>query len=421
MRVPIWATVAALAVGSAAAAAPPTTLFRFPHASGGQEPFAPVLVLAGGSLVGTTLAGGNGGCNALEAPSGCGVVFALLPGPGPGVWTESVLHVFRPDHGDGAEPDAGLIADPSGNLYGTTASGGLCSPHRRGCGTVFELSPPAHGRTNWSETVLHTFTGADGDSPQASLTRDAAGNLYGTTYGGGTHHQGTVFRLTPTGSPGIYTETVLASLTGANAKPLAPVIFGADGALYGTSSADSGAVFRLAPQGGGVTTIYTFPNTTFVDYVAGLSVDAAGNLYGTTSYGGQNAACADTTYGCGRVFRLAPPAAGGAAWTETDLHLFTGTANDGSSPFSGVLIGAGGTLTGNTANGGNAPGTVFQLKPQQDGSYRATILARFVGPAHGGSFPQAALAVDASGVFYGTTPGSGSPFPPNGAVYSVGP
>ena len=147
--------------------------------------------------------------------------------------------------GDGANPSAGLMADPAGNLYGTTADGGAS-----GQGTVFQLDPSGN------PTVLYSFTGgSDGAYPEAGVIADMAGNLYGTTYGGGAGGQGTVFQLTPSG-----TLTVLYSFTG-----------GADGGRPG----------------------------------ADLIADAAGNLYGTTALGGANTSCPE---GCGTVFELTVPA-----------------------------------------------------------------------------------------------------------------
>ena len=167
------------------------------------------------------------------------------------VWTEKLLHSFNDT--DGALPRAGLIFDAAGNLYGTTSEGGAYS-----WGTVFELTPAGGG--NWTETVLHSFgNGTDGASPYAGLIFDAAGNLYGTAWQGGTYFYGTVFELTPTAGGG-WTETVLHSFGN-----------GADG---------------------------------YYPY-SGLIFDAAGNLYGTTG-GGGTYSCNRGLYHCGTVFELTP-------------------------------------------------------------------------------------------------------------------
>ena len=152
-------------------------------------------------------------------------------------WTETALHSFAGT--DGARPQAGLIFDAAGNLYGTTFYGGSLSCDRpSACGTVFELSPPAAGRTAWTEMVLHSFINyTDGARPAAGLIFDAAGNLYGTTYEAGVSHYGTVFELSPPAAGRTaWTETVLHSFGGhGRAGPAAGLIFDAAGNLYGTT------------------------------------------------------------------------------------------------------------------------------------------------------------------------------------------
>jgi uncharacterized repeat protein (TIGR03803 family) len=164
------------------------------------------------------------------------VVFKLSP-----AGTETVLHSFT-GH-DGAHPVAGLIADAAGNLYGTTLEGGASNACPSGCGTVFKLSPTG------SETILHSFTGeGDGAYPYAGLTRDAAGNFYGTANHGGTHGNGVVFKLSPSG-----TETVLHSFTGGadGGPPSAGLVRDPAGNLYGTTAnggaSGYGVVFKLTP------------------------------------------------------------------------------------------------------------------------------------------------------------------------------
>ncbi len=169
-----------------------------------------------------------------------------------GRWNEKVLHSFcsQANCVDGYHPDAGLIFDAADNLYGTTAYGGTYSDCQYGCGTAFELTPTAGG--GWTETVLHSFgNGSDGNSPLAGLVFDAVGNLYGTTVGGGTNtYYGTVFELTPTAGGG-WTEQVLLSFNGSNGRdPFAGLIFDAAGNLYGTTfngGSGVGTVFELTP------------------------------------------------------------------------------------------------------------------------------------------------------------------------------
>ena len=218
---------------------------------------------------------------------------------------EKVLHDFSQAGGEGTFPLDRLIFDAAGNLYGTTLAGGI--PGIDG-GTVFELMPAAGG--HWTEQVLHEFgNGSDGYAPFAGLIFDAAGNLYGTTSTGGTYFHGAVFELTPNRSGG-WTETVQYSFQG-----------------YPT-------------DGDGP--------------MAGLIFDAAGNLYGTTYFGG--------TYGPGTAFELTPTQGGG--WTETVLHNF-GNGTDGVWPDAGLIFDPAGNLHGTTEHGGtyNYYGTVFELTP----------------------------------------------------------
>jgi uncharacterized repeat protein (TIGR03803 family) len=270
---------------------------------------------------------------------------------------------------DGRQPQAGLIFDAAGNLYGTTAFGGYYGL-QTGYGTLFELTPAGGG--SWTEQVVHNFNHdfTDGDEPYAGLIVDAAGNLYGTTSGGGTIGYGTVFELTPTGG-GTWTEVLHSFGDGTDGLyPWAGLIFDAAGNLYGTTSEggtyDGGTVFELTPAAGGGWTekvLHSFGNGNDGAYphYAGLIFDAAGNLYGTTSGGG--------TYGGGTVFELTP--AGGGSWTETVLHSF-GNGTDGAEPYAGLVFDAVGNLYGTTLGGGTYNyGTVFEL--QTAATYTLTV------------------------------------------------
>jgi uncharacterized repeat protein (TIGR03803 family) len=210
-------------------------------------------------------------------------VFELTPTAGGG-WTEKVLYSFG-NGTDGAYPLAGLIFDAARNLYGTTSGGGTY-----GDGTVFELTPAGGG--GWTEKVLYSFgNGTDGSDPWAGLIFDAVGNLYGTTYGGGTYNYGTVFELTPTAGGG-WTEKVLHNFNynGTDGDyPYAGLIFDAARNLYGTTlgggTYNSGTVFRVNAVGGRVRVqvLHSFGNgTAGWEPYAGLIFDAVGNLYGTT-------------------------------------------------------------------------------------------------------------------------------------------
>ncbi len=331
----------------------------------GANPTAGVVLDAAGNLYGTTLEGGS---FSSECQYGCGTVFEITPKAGGG-WTEKVLHSFNSQ--DGLAPwGAGVILDGAGDLYGTTIYGGsgTCfNEPDEGCGTVFELTPKADG--SWAESVLHSFknNGKDGNYPQAGVIFDAAGNLYGTTVGGGTTDYGTVFELTPK-ADGAWTEKVLHNFNGTDGggNPYASLIFDSSGNLYGTIAGNGncssgngcGSVFELIRNAGGAWTgkvLHKFNGADGDNPHASLIHDASDNLYGTTQAGG-NGTC---NGGCGIVFELAHNV--GGAWTENVLHKFNGT--DGEAPNS-LIFGSSGSLYGPTYLGGaHSSGTVFELTP----------------------------------------------------------
>ncbi|HEX4080479.1 MAG TPA: choice-of-anchor tandem repeat GloVer-containing protein [Rhizomicrobium sp.] len=221
-----------------------TVLFDFGNDAGGGYPYSRPIFDAAGNLYGTTLNGGN---------TGNGVVFELSApaGGGGGPWTETVLHSFDAAD-DGVEPRMGVIMDAAGNLYGTTESGGSV-----GYGAIFEVSPPAGQGQAWTETVLYSFGfSPDGGSPAYSgLVMDDSGNLYGTTQTGGTLHNGVVFALAPPAQQGgSWTESVLHTFADSpdGAQPEAGLTFGAGGLLFGTTfmggtTNESGTVFKVKP------------------------------------------------------------------------------------------------------------------------------------------------------------------------------
>ncbi len=219
-----------------------TVLHKFQNnETDGQTPYAGVLIDRAGNLYGTTIFGGRGGCTNGYDP-GCGTVFELSPKKDGG-WTETVLYSFQDNGADGIEPEAGLIFDKAGNLYGTTSEGGSgkCGNGLSGCGAVFELSPQSGG--GWSEAVLYSFqnNGTDGHLPQAGLIFDNTGNLYGTTEYGGLggctdrgFSCGTVFALSRK-SDGRWADRIF-SFNGTNGYlPMYGVISDTDGNLYGTT------------------------------------------------------------------------------------------------------------------------------------------------------------------------------------------
>jgi uncharacterized repeat protein (TIGR03803 family) len=311
----------------------------------GAEPFASLIFDAKGNLYGTTEAGGA---------NGDGTVFELTSSKGS--WTETTLYNFNGQ--DGNEPEGGVVFDAKGNLYGTTTLGGTYDD-----GTVFELTSSGG---KWTERVLHNFnpSGKDALFPEASVVFDSNGNLYGTTYGGGANGAGTVFELTPT-SKGAWTAKVLHSFN-LNGKdgivPEAALIFDAKGNLYGTTSAggtnNEGTVFELTPSNGKWTekVLYSFSHSGGSVLFSGITFDAKGNLYGSTYAGGK--------YSYGTVFELTPA---NGKWAEQVLHSFDPNNGDGLLSTAGVAFDKKGNLYGTTYEGGaSGNGVVFEISPQTD-------------------------------------------------------
>jgi uncharacterized repeat protein (TIGR03803 family) len=275
-----------------------------------------------------------------------------------------------------------LARDSSGNLYGTTNQGGIYDQFcLLGCGTVFKLGPSG------KETVLYRFTGTGGDGVYVSqgLVRDPAGNLFGTTIQGGAQGGGVVFKVDPTGK-----ETILYSFTGSTdgGNPYGGLVRDAKGNLYGTASSGgssfNGNVFRV-DRTGMETVLYSFAGgTDGSSPLAGLIRDSAGNLYGTTFFGG--------AAGFGTVFKVNPQG------QETVLYSFTG-APDGYNPLLGSLVrDSAGNLYGTTQTGGSSDfGIVFKM----DTTGKETVLHSFSG--RDGKIPYGTLARDKAGNLYGTT------------------
>lgn len=340
--------------------------YTFQGGSDGSLPDAGLAVGPSGTLYGTTSAGGydNNGF-------GFGTVFSLMPDmhacvAAPCPWTETVLYRFAAGN-DGWQPTLGkLVLDAAGNLYGTTVNGGSASCGGYGCGTVFKLTPVSGG---WAESVLYTFVGDSGGAyPQGGLVFDQAGNLYGTATGGGMSCDvyadgcGVVFKLSPAQDG--WTETVLHSFTGGadGATPVGGVIFGAPGVLYGTTElggSGNGTVFQLTASGSSWTlnTIYAFRGPGVAGPTANLTLDASGNLLGTTLSGPPDYPFPPCE---GSVFKLTQAR---GTWGYTLLHCFTGDS-DGGQPYSPVALDSHGNLFGTTfAGGAYGQGVVWELAP----------------------------------------------------------
>ena len=317
------------------------TFFQLPN---GANPRGGLIIDESGNFYGTTYFGGN--ADRRTCPSGCGTAFKLNSS-GAEVW----LHRFTSEKGYG--PNATLLRDATGNLFGTTAAGGdtHCSPPY-GCGTVFKLDS-----MSGKETLLHKFNGSpDGRYPQALLVEDQTGNLYGTTSYGGTGCGicGTVFKLDPNGQ-----ETVLYNFSGGTdgCQPDAGVILDSTGNLYGTAYAGGdgscntghGVIFKVDTSGN-ETVLYSFSGLDGANPSSVLLFDSQGNLYGTTVNGGTG--CHNGI--CGTVFELNP------SGEETVLYNFS--PGIGASPYSGVIQDAAGNLYGTTSvDGAGGLGTVFEL------------------------------------------------------------
>ena len=327
---------------------------------------------------------------------------------------ETLLHTFN--NTDGDEPIASLISDGSGNLYGTTFYGGA-----NGVGTVYELKRSSRG---WSEKVLHSFNidQVDGYFTTASLVFDNAGNIYGTTFLGGTADAGTVFQLSPSG--GGWTEKVLHSFLNDSTDggfPRGAVIVDAAGNLYGTTTnggpSNDGIVYELSPNPDGSwteTVLYEFSGTDGANPFGPLLFDAAGNLYGTTSAGGGSTS--RCKFGCGTVFQLSKGS--GGTWTENILHNFTVNQKDGTFPYGALIADKSGNLYG-TTNGGGAGnnGIVFELLRSQ-GPWREKLLHSFNATGDG-IYPVPGLAFDSVGNLYGMTQSGGALS--QGAVFQLTP
>ncbi len=355
----------------------------------GSYPDTDLVMDAEGHLYGMTVEGGD---------FGGGTVFELAP-TATG-WEHSVLHAFT-GGADGGQPYGGVTLDDQGNLYGTAVvggSGGVCVED--GCGVVFKLTKSGAG---WTHGVIHDFTGGnDGFGPGGPVSFDAAGNLYGMTPTGGAFGIGIVFQLAPQ-PDGTWTESVIHAFTGGEdggAASAGRLLVDASGTIRGVATVGgahgAGTVFELAPAPGGTwtfTTLYAFqgqPDGVFP--YGGLVSDAAGSLYGTTYYGGSK--------GLGVVYRLSLV---NGIWTESVLHGFAG-GRDGASSISGLALASNGSLFGTSSEGGAGCncGTIFELAPQPDGSWKASVAHRFEGSPDG-AYPYAGLVADPSGTLYGAT------------------
>lgn len=320
----------------------------------------------------------------------------------------TVLHAF--DTQDGWYLSGGLIADSAGALYGVAQMGG-----RHDAGTVYRLTPPASGAEEWHFDVLHRFGGGwtDGFGPANELIRDSTGSLYGVTTKGGRGGAGIVFRLTPpAGGTSEWTESILYSFSDADdgGYPEGPLLLDSAGSLYGVTEHSSGrsacslgcgSIFKLSPAGAGAgewteTVLYRFQG----DHdgampSGGLIFDTTGDLLGLTVSGGTAAG--------GTIFQLTPPKPPATAWSKEILHNFTATP-DGSGPGGRLAVGPANSLYGTTEGGGGGRGTIFKLTPSSasETGWRTEVLYSFgnAGSGAGEGDPRSGVIVSGDGSLF---------------------
>lgn len=409
-------------------------LYSFQGGTDGAFPSGGLILDKAGNLYGATSDGGLSSCFVV---GGCGTVFKLSPPSAKGgSWAETVLYEFSGySYGDGSSPIGGVILDETGNLYGVTGYGGtgpcILFGIATGCGTVYELSPPAKAGDPWTEKVLYSFQGGDdGDYAVGSLVFDGEGKLYGaTSFGGGQETTcgyylvgcGTIFELSPpqTGG-GQWTENVLHRFAGGEdgGNPTGGFVFDSEGSLYGTTgsggseggvcSLGCGTVFRLTPRPDGEAwaeqILLSFNGQDGAYPYAGVIPDKHGNLYGTFYSGGK--------VGDGGVFELMRPNQKGFSWTEKVLVSFL-NGYTGGLPMGGLLLDPSGNLYGTNigCSTERCSGLVFELEPKADRgpSWADTTLYSFPPPpTQNGFWPEASLLPDSHGHLYTTTSGGGT-------------
>jgi uncharacterized repeat protein (TIGR03803 family) len=371
-------------------------LYSFPA---GEGSYQNLVADREGNLYGTTFRGGSGS-------PGCGNVFELSRLAPPNFqWTETQLYAFNCNGSDGAGPIAALIFDNSANLYGTTVGGGTYNE-----GVAFKLSRPATEGSQWTESVLYNFQGGDSYGLYPSgLVFDNSGNLYGTTESGGIYESGTIFELSPPATEGDqWTESVLYTFNstvqdgtqGQGSYPVSTPIINEDGSIFGGTTQggpignpydNSGVIYRLDPparKGGAWTysVIYAFGSRADDGAIPYSSLTLrCGRLFGTTNQGGQ--------YGDGTVFELLPPVQEANMWTENILYSFGSNGSGAAYPQSNVIIDRAGNLYGTTVGG---RGAVYKLAPPgwQDTDWTESTLYDFPNPTTDGEVPGGGLIFD---------------------------
>lgn len=325
--------------------------------------------------------------------------FLLLLTTGASAQSYSVLASFN--NTDGSGPVGDPLIDSSGNVFGTTETGGVGH-----CGVIYELVN--NGGGSYTKTTLYNFAGGtkDGCDPYGGLVMDSSGNLYGAAALDGAHSAGVIYELA--NSAGTYTESVLYAFKGRTdgAQPYGDLVMDAKGHLYGTTynggggdcAFGCGTVFQFTNKSGAWTEklLHHFKKNAVDGWYpgAGVTLDSMGNIYGTTNFGGR--------VGAGTIFKLSPATKKGQGYKETILHAFGGQ-NDGCYPFSGVVFDSAGNLYGTTSRCGQfGDGTVYQLEPSGK-TYTNNVIFQCDGNDGYWPYENAGhLAVDSSGNIYGT-------------------
>ena len=387
---------AAIGLGQSAWAYDKTAaLYGFNTQSGGYRPTGTLEEDSAGNLYGATLLGGSGNDSQC-----CGVIFQLSPNSNGG-YTYTVIHVFS---GEENNPAGSLVMDAAGNLYGTAVVGGEG-------GEIFELSPSGSGV--WDETILYSQSS---DFLLGPVVIDSGGNLWGVVYASSPY----VFELSPSGASWTLT-TIFDNFTDGESPN--GVTLDSAGNLYGTSydgggtnnciTRGCGTVFELTkgPQGWTESVIHRFDGSDGAGPAAALAIDASGNLYGSTSAGGQ--------YGFGVIFELTHSASG---WEPHRVHDFRGYPADGALPNSPLIV-SGGNIYGVTLSGGPGTagegctaslngnvilgcGTAFEFVPTGN-DWKGSLLYSFSGPRSAGNFPSGGLTLNTGGGLFGLTSGGG--------------
>jgi uncharacterized repeat protein (TIGR03803 family) len=347
-----------------------SVLHDFANSPDGVSPDAAVGIDAAGNVYGTTFEGGDPTCF-------CGIVFKIAPGG-----AESILLTFT--GANGATAYSAPVVDKSGNVYGTTYAGGVGQDG--GQGTIFKIA------ANGSATSLYSFCTTsncpDGGNPVGNLIMDKRGNLYGIGQEGGVNGSGVLFEYTAGG-----TEKVLYSFdySTSGGAPDSTIVQDAAGNFYGTAygggAGGCGTIFEVTPKGK-ETTLYAFACGNDGRFPNGLTIDASGNLFGTTQLGGKS--------GYGTVWEL--PAGG----TEKVLYAFANGAG-GAMPFGPLARDSKGNLYGTASGGGTGAGTLFKISPKG----KETVLHTFAPDGSDGSLPSAGLVYH-KGAFYGTAVNGGA-------------